>query len=97
MAWETTQEAGAPTKTSGERALDIAMAAGFEIRRHGPTSSGGGYYFHDLTAADGRRLSLHTGLGTGRFLKARASWPIDGGRYVVTSVRRLEAGLGAEK
>lgn len=65
------------TKTTGDQAVDAALAAGFEITRHAPQPKAG-TYFHELVHADGRMLVIDTALDTGRFVNAqgysRACW-----------------------
>ncbi|RKR92710.1 hypothetical protein BDK92_7188 [Micromonospora pisi] len=57
----------APKATTGTKAINTALDAGFEITEHGATN---GRYRHHLVAADGRALIIDTALGTGRFLNA---------------------------
>lgn len=55
--------------TTGEKAIDAAMKAGFEIASHGVSR---GTYLHVLRDAAGREIYLRTELGTGRLVKANA-------------------------
>jgi len=71
---------------SGLQVINAAQNAGFEIGRHAAYTAGD-YYWHELEDGEGRRLVVRSGLGTGRFLHASASWPVKGGQYKTTTLR----------
>lgn len=67
-----------PKPTTGDRALDAAIRAGFRIVQHRPIHPRS-YYLHGLAHIDGRALEIRTELGTGRLISAqgrnRTFWP----------------------
>lgn len=66
-----TLTATSPTATYAERAINMALEAGFEVDSHG-ISRRLGTYVHQLLHADGRLLLIHAGTGSsvGRFVTA---------------------------
>ena len=56
--------------STGDTALNIAMAAGFEVEQHFADQRRG-VYVHVMVHADGRSLHLHRTLGDGRFTVAQ--------------------------
>jgi hypothetical protein len=90
-----TENAKAPHTTTGETARNAALAAGFELIRHGAETAHG-TYFHLYRHTDGRALALRTALGTGRFVAAqgrnRQAWNTTrlAARSIPALVRLLE-------
>jgi hypothetical protein len=60
----------ATATSTGDAALNLTMAAGFEVTRHFADHQRG-MYVHVMTHADGRTLRLYRALGTGRFCNAQ--------------------------
>ncbi|MFB4265352.1 hypothetical protein [Nonomuraea sp. GTA35] len=56
--------------STGDTALNMAMAAGFEVEQHFADQRRG-VYVHIVVHADGRSLHLHRTLNTGRFSAAQ--------------------------
>lgn len=56
--------------TTADAALNLAMAAGFEVAQHGADQRRG-MYVHTLTHQDGRSLLMYRTLNDGRFCTAQ--------------------------
>jgi hypothetical protein len=57
----------APKLTTTEKAINAALAAGFEIVGHGAY---GNVYAHQMRDAFGREILIRSELGTGKLIKA---------------------------